>query len=180
MDCLRLSNWPLLLMLAEQCRIDRSGMLKVSISAMQPSDQFRHHAEDAEFEAEKARTPLERTAYRRIALGWRELEVLARHQALARDPGSSVPMWEGGGGPAALPLSHYSRHHPDALVRYQCRACLATQDVPLQRVVARLRHHSWGDEQTRVCDVAEFNAQPCRQCRSVQWETRPVVEPRAA
>lgn len=46
---------------------------------MERAEEYRKRAEEAERLASRAESEVERTAYRRIAQGWRDLEGAARH-----------------------------------------------------------------------------------------------------
>jgi hypothetical protein len=74
-----------------------------------------------------------------------------------------------------VPLAHYLQH-PGAGVRFHCRACQASHDVPVARVVGRLKAHGLGDEQTGVRAVAWLADQPCARCGAVRWETTPAFQ----
>ena len=72
-----------------------------------------------------------------------------------------------------VPLAHYLQHHPEAGVRFTCDACQASHDVPVARVIERLKARGLGDERTGIRAVAKLAAQPCARCGAMRWETRP-------
>jgi hypothetical protein len=70
-------------------------------------------------------------------------------------------------------LAHYRDHHPAAGVSFYCCACHAHHDVPVARVIERLKARGIGGERTGVREVGRLADQPCAKCGAVAWETRP-------
>jgi hypothetical protein len=73
-----------------------------------------------------------------------------------------------------VPLRHYLEQHDGVGVLFQCRACMAWHEVPIPRVLARLKVRSLGGEQTGIREIARFAKRPCPRCGAVRWETRPA------
>jgi hypothetical protein len=75
-----------------------------------------------------------------------------------------------------VPLAHYLNDHQGAGVRFYCRACHASHDVPVGRVVERLKARGLGGEETGVRAVARLADQPCARCGAMKWETTPAFQ----
>lgn len=73
-----------------------------------------------------------------------------------------------------VPLAHFLEHHPAVGVRFTCCACQASHDVPVARVIERLKVRGIGDERTGIRAVAALAERPCAHCRAMAWETRPA------
>lgn len=73
-----------------------------------------------------------------------------------------------------VPLAHYLEHLPEYGVRFICRDCNLTTDVPLVDVVDRLKARGLGDERTGIRALARLATRPCSRCGSKRWETRPA------
>jgi len=75
---------------------------------------------------------------------------------------------------AGIPLSHYLTDHPGTGVRLHCESCQYNYDVPMEKVVERLKARGSGDERTGVREVARFAERPCPRCGARRWSSRPA------
>lgn len=75
--------------------------------------------------------------------------------------------------PNGVPLSHY-REHDGCGVRFCCLNCTRSFDVPLEKVIVRLRLRKLGGAETGICAVGRMADRTCSRCGGCRWETRPA------
>lgn len=73
-----------------------------------------------------------------------------------------------------VPLAHYVELHAGTGVRFTCLNCMAIHDVPMDRVIARLKAAGLGDEATGIKTLGHNATEPCARCGKVFWDTSPL------
>jgi hypothetical protein len=59
-------------------------------------------------------------------------------------------------------------------VRFYCRSCAFTRDVPLEEVIEFLRILGVGDEHTGIKAVARYARKRCERCGALNFDTSPA------